>query len=241
MEEGEAKRFISRFAPAYWRQLAPAEGLRRLCLIGVLKGEKSRPSKWVAHPSYENFREALRKALAEGPVEVYGSLEIHDLETGKARGRILAFDVDADKNDLSNLKPVYEAWYLLRDELGVLATVKLSGGGIHIEGPAVEGMEPKENAALAGYLEKRLGGKLKFCRKIYSEGRMFRLAWSWHAGRNCFAIPLHPDWLLEYSIEELRERARDSMVLEWIFDSLKVRAVEILQGTKPALCFHDLH
>jgi len=37
------------------------------------------------------------------------------------------------------------------------------------------------------------------------------------------------------------EILQGTKLLEWIFDSLKVRAVEILQGTKPALCFHDLH
>jgi len=230
MEEGEVKRFILKLAPVYWRQLAPTEGLRRLCLIGVLKGEKPRPSKWVAYPSFREFGSALRKALEEGPVEVYGSLELHDLETAGVRARVLAFDVDDDENDLSSLKQVYEAWRVLRDELGVSAVVKLSGGGLHIEGPAIEGMGARENAALAGFIEKRLGGKVRFCRKIYSKGRMFRLAWSWHAARSCFATPLHPEWLLEYGIEELRERARDPMVLEWIFDSLRVGAKVVDAG-----------
>ena len=242
MEEVEVKRWIQRAAPAYWRQLAPAVNLRRQCLIGVLKGGKKRPAKWVAFSSYSEFREALRVALREGPVEVYGSLELFELEAGTVKARILAFDVDEDENDLNDLKPVYEAWRLLLKELGVRAGVKLSGGGIHVEGPAVEGLTPRANEAVARYLEKRLGGRLKFCR-IYTEGRMFRLFWSWHAGRGCFAVPLRPQLLLQYGIEELRRFASDAAALEelwatarWgveVSDPSRLEAVLQLLSTPP--------
>jgi hypothetical protein len=226
VDEKEVVRLIRSFARAYWRQLARGN-LLRACLIGDLKSGEGRQVKagWKVFPSFREFRSTLERSLLEGPVEIHGSLELY--EQGEAKARILAFDVDGKENDLSDLKPVYELWRLLRDELGVLARVKLSGGGIHVEGPPLAGLEPVHARLLATYLEERLGGRLKLDRNIYGERHMLRLAWSWHSGRKCFAMVLKPEWLLDCSIEDLRERASDPEFLEYAY-SVAPREPEIL-------------
>jgi hypothetical protein len=228
VDEKETVRLIRSFARAYWQQLNLGS-LRRECLIGDLKGEGRRVRGWRVFASYGEFRAALEAMLKEGPAEVYGTLELYG--QGEVEARILAFDIDGKENDLSNLKPVYELWRLLRDELGVLARVKLSGGGIHVEGPPLAGLEPVHARLLATYLEERLGGRLKLDRNIYGERHMLRLAWSWHSGRKCFAMVLKPEWLLDCSIEDLRERASDPEFLEYAY-SVAPREARVLDAEK---------
>ena len=228
MDEKEVVRLIRSFARAYWRQLN-LNGLKRECLIGDLKGGGRRVRGWSVYASYGEFRSALEAVLKEGPAEVYGTLELYG--QGEAEARILAFDIDGKENDLSSLKPVYELWRLLRGELGILARVKLSGGGIHVEGPPLAGLEPVHARLLATYLEERLGGRLRLDKSIYEKRRMFRLAWSWHSGRKCFAMVLKPEWLLDCSIEDLRGRASDPEFLEYAY-SVAPREARVLDAEK---------
>ena len=58
MDEKEAVRLIRSFARAYWRQLN-LNGLKRVCLIGDLKGEGRRVRGWHVYASYGEFRTVL--------------------------------------------------------------------------------------------------------------------------------------------------------------------------------------
>jgi hypothetical protein len=100
-----------------------------------------------------------------------------------------------------------------------------------VEGPPLAGLEPVHARLLATYLEERLSGRLRLDKSIYEKRRMFRLAWSWHSGRKCFAMVLKPEWLLDCSIEDLRERASDPEFLEYAY-SVAPREARVLDAEK---------
>ncbi|PUA33358.1 MAG: hypothetical protein B7O98_02725 [Zestosphaera tikiterensis] len=226
MDAGEVKYLIRSLWPMYWRQLNLG-AIARFTLIGDLKGEKRKAMEHKAYFSIEAFKKEFLERTKSSVAEVYGSLsfvkptEPNALTVCEKGGGwtpvkyVFAFDIDSDENDLSNLRPVYEAYEILKS-WGVEPTIKLSGGGIHMtflpridfDAKVLEEL-PKANQFLASLIERKLGGKIKFCRKIYDLTHLFRLTLSWHGGRELFAIPIKPEMLLNHNIEDLRNLGKD--------------------------------
>ena len=199
---------------AYWKQLTPAESLRRYFWFGR--------GRHKVFPEPENLKRAfegqLRKTLAKKlpPPEAYGSLdavekpkvtEFYDPKRFAPRAWIGAFDLDLKHASVEpdGILPRFLHAVEALMNWGVEPEIRLSGGGVHATFPFPSAEEPVAvNRELAEWLGKRF--QVPFDPKIYTSHRLFRLTFSWHKS-GIFTLPLDPWELEELKWVELRELA----------------------------------